>query len=214
MRVADVDMREARAQCPPGLVEAVHSGQRVCTKGGVGTCSQTFFDTGVAFSQVCGKVIGYQFASPDAFAPGGVNGIDANYLDGVSLTYGSSPRQHIWSFAASLDEVGSVPGRFCPCTNIELAAQGTPPPSFVGNDYFCDTGSELSFMSNTFYGADPLWDGLGCGHLSSCCSLNDPPWFFKKLDSPVTEAIETRVCTDSSAADEQVLVEQIEMYVQ
>ena len=30
--------------------------------------------------------------------------IDSNYVDGVSLTHGSNPRQHIWTFAAALDE--------------------------------------------------------------------------------------------------------------
>jgi len=33
--------------------------------------------------------------------------IDDVYVDGISLTHGSSPRQHIWTFANALDEVRS-----------------------------------------------------------------------------------------------------------
>ncbi len=32
-------------------------------------------------------------------------------------------------------------------------------PSFVGDDYFCDTGSQDPFQRGMFYSADPLWDG-------------------------------------------------------
>ena len=35
-----------------------------------------------------------------------------------------------------------IPSSNCPCTNTNQAAQATPPPAFVGTDYFCDTGSE------------------------------------------------------------------------
>ncbi len=61
-------------------------------------------------SYVCGKIIAYQYGSPDAFA---VHGrppnptIDSNYVDGISLTHGSTPRKHIWTFVGSLDEAGA-----------------------------------------------------------------------------------------------------------
>ena len=34
------------------------------------------------------------------------------------------------------------------------------PPSFVGNDYFCDTGS-INQWDFVFYSDDLLWDGAG-----------------------------------------------------
>ena len=74
-----------------------------------------------------------------------------SYIDGVSLTHGQ-PRQHIWSFAAGLDEVGSVPQFNCPCTNSGRAI----PPPFVGNNYFCDTGSKQCYQPGVFYNEDPL----------------------------------------------------------
>ncbi len=33
-----------------------------------------------------------------------------------------------------------------------------------------------------FHGNDPLAvDGAGCGPLNTCCSFNNPPWFYKKV---------------------------------
>ena len=82
---------------------------------------------------------------------------------------------------------------------------------FVGNDYFCDTGStEQAYR--IFYGDDPLWDGVGCGPLNDCCDLNNPPWFLKQLPFPTADDIKMRLCR--SAADyEDTPVEIIEIYI-
>ena len=78
-------------------------------------------------------------------------------MDGVSLTHGN-PRQHIWTFGAGLDEVATFPQYNCPCTHTPTASQATPPPAliFVGNDYFCDTGS-ANQCQHVFYPDNPLW---------------------------------------------------------
>ena len=111
-------------------------------------------------------------------------------MDGISLTHSRDPGEHIWTFAGGLDEVGNLyPQLNCPCTITQLAASATPPPSFVGNDYFCDTGSTYQHR-DIFYGDDPPWDGAGCGPSNTCCSLNDPPWFLKQLPSVTTDDIE------------------------
>ena len=121
-------------------------------------------------------------------------------------------RQHIWTFAAALDEVGATyPGNNCPCTNRNLSSSATPPPDFVGNDYFCDTGSADEFQ-HIFYGDDPLWDGAGCGPYNDCCDLNNPPWFRKQLPSFTIDNIEMRLCREK-LADEDTPVEIIEIYV-
>ena len=53
---------------------------------------------------MCGRVIGYQFESPDAFYHDHALGnINQPYMDGISVTYGS-PRTHIWTFAAAWTE--------------------------------------------------------------------------------------------------------------
>jgi hypothetical protein len=87
---------------------------------------------------VCGKITAYQLGSPFTFRNRNDISITGTYVNGVSLTHGS-PKQHIWSFAAGLDEVGTFPELNCACTNTNLANRTRPPPAFVGNDYFCDT---------------------------------------------------------------------------
>ena len=67
-----------------------------------------FPSQGIQYSQVCGRVSAYQFGDTQAFFLVNLNHtqtINSQYVDGVSLTYGN-PRQHIWIFAASLDEAG------------------------------------------------------------------------------------------------------------
>jgi len=57
---------------------------------------------------MCGRVIGYQYHSADAFAQDlGPQTIEGPYADGVSLTHGlPGTRQHIWTFAAGVVEMG------------------------------------------------------------------------------------------------------------
>ena len=200
MQVAKLDMTNSSHQCPPGTRLRTDLPKRLC---GINFdeqgCSSSIFDVhGIGYRQVCGKIIAYQDASPDAFWRGGqAVSLDGNYVDGISLTHGSNPRQHIWTLAAALDEVGTIPVDNCPCTNIHQAASTTPPPNFVGNDYFCDTGSTHRW-SFIFYSDDPLWDGAGCGPANTCCSLNHPPWFLKQLPSTTADDIEMRMCRDQN----------------
>ena len=111
--------------------------------------------------------------------------------------------------AASLDEVGTTHSANCPCTNINQARNASTPPAFVGNDYFCDTASQGQWR-NIMYGSDPLWDGAGCGPLNTCCTFNNPPWFYKELPEPTTDDIEMRACIDSWSNDEDIAIEKIE----
>ena len=100
-----------------------------------------------------------------------------------------------------------------PSVHVLTYIQQTPPPEFVGNDYFCDTGSS-DFNSNIFYSDDPLWDGAGCGPQSTCCSFNNPPWFYKQLPQPTTDDIEMRVCRSDSTGDEDIGIEMFDIYIQ
>jgi hypothetical protein len=56
---------------------------------------------------------------------------------------------------------------------------------FLGSDHFSDTDS-VHAAQLRFY-TDPLWDGVSCGPLNTCCSFNNPPWFYKQLPQPTTE---------------------------
>ena len=84
----------------------------------------------ISYSQVCCKVIGYQYGTPDAVSNRSDlnnDSINSYYVDGVSITHGS-PRQHIWTLMCGLYDV-SVDNRYnCPCTN---GNQSSTIPSFI-----------------------------------------------------------------------------------
>jgi hypothetical protein len=215
MRVASIDMTDPSSTCPSGL-RTLQSPRRLCAiNSDEAGCSSAVFPVyGVQYSRVCGKIIGYQQSSTDSFHRfiEGQTTVDSNYVDGISLTYGQHPRNHIWTFTAAQHEHNSLSRSVCPCTNTR-AGQTAAVPDFVGNDYFCDTGSEDEWR-HIFYGDDPLWDGEGCGQFSTCCSFNSPPWFKKQICPPTTGAIEARLCSDQSRDDEDINFEILEIYVQ
>ena len=211
MRVASINMTDTSTTCPSGL-KTLTSPRRLCARNLNGPgCSLTVFPVqGVEYSQVCGKIIGVQQARTDAFlAARGALTIGSNYVDGISLTHGDY-RNHIWTFASALHEHNSQPGSVCPCTNTRNSPP-PPVPDFVGNDYFCDTGSR-NFYRDILYTSDPLWDGAGCGEYNTCCDWNSPPWFRKEISPPTSHDIEMRVCTNEYQED--VKFETLEIYVQ
>ena len=213
MRAAYLNMTDPTHHCPTGFRLTSHSKrscQRITRPGSTGL---TISVQSVKYSKVCGKVSAYQYASPDAFHQYYFNRaltVDGNYVEGVSITHGR-PRRHIWTFAAAADETLADRNR-CPCSKTDTTYIGVVPP-FVGNDYFCDTGSRNHWQSQ-FYSDDPLWDGSGCGSTSSCCSFNSPPWFRKELPQSTTDDIEVRVYTNEIVSNEDVTIEAIELYVQ
>ena len=214
MKIVSLNMTTGCSTCPRGL-RTLSDPQRLCAMNTDSPgCSSTVLQVqGVQYSRVCGKIIGYQQKTPDAFYPYNHNGqtIDSHYVDGISITHGS-PRKHIWTFAAAVHEYNSHQGSVCPCTNTRNSEHASIPP-FVGHDYFCDTGSE-NYAQSIFYGDDPLWDGEGCGQFSTCCSLNSPPWFMKQLPSPTSDDIEMRLCADENRDNEDITIETLEIYVQ
>ena len=146
-RVAGLDMTNSSQQCPSALRQHNDNNIRICGTDPNRDCSSLTFPTdSLSYSKVCGKIGAYQVGTTDSFGDGIIigrnrsNDIDTNYLDGVSLTHGT-PRQHIWSFAAAPNEVDTPPLLHCPCINRDQASSAARPPAFVGNDYFCDTGS-------------------------------------------------------------------------
>ena len=215
MKVANLDMKDTNQQCPSGF-RLLTSPRRSCGRPGPAGCVSTIFPVhGVEYSRVCGKIIGYQFGSPDAFYPYFVSrqiSINEIYVDGVSLTHGSFPRKHIWTFADAHDENGRSSSSACPCTRPDLTYTGAVPP-FIGQDYFCETGSRNAYQY-IFYSEDPLWDGQGCGTQSTCCNFNKPPWFCKELPQPTRDDIELRLCADQATSDEDTPLEIVEIYVQ
>ena len=55
----------------------------------------------------------------------------------------------------ALSEGSTYPKAVCSCTNNQISPSLLQPvPSFVGNDYFCDTGI-VTYLLHTLYPNDP-----------------------------------------------------------
>ena len=216
-RVAFINMTNTSYNCLTGLNLTSYS-RRTCGQSHVGLfgCSSiTFSVGGMPYSWVCGRIKGYQFGSTSAYGQSSQD-IDSHYVDGVSLTYGvAGSRNHIWTFAAGLTEASSPwPDEHCPCDTPSL---NHTIPEFIGNDYFCESGLHSNWIDNfftVFSSNDILWDGQGCTSTSTCCQLNNPPWFTKNLHNSTTGDIELRICTSNFPSREDTPLELIELYVQ
>ena len=211
VRVANLNMTDPDKQCPENLNLSYTSPIRLCgRKTDHGCDSVTFTTYGVQYQQVCGRVKGYQFRSPDGFErwthcplP---CAIDDPYVDGVSITHGASPRKHIWTYAAG--HYANSPS--CPCTG-----SGVSPPAFVGSDYYCEAGYNTVLWQPVLYSNDTLWDGQDCGRLErTCCNPPNLPWFCKNLPEPTTDDLEFRICGDEPRTNEDVSIDLVELYIQ
>lgn len=216
-RVAYLDMTDRTQHCPPAWRE-YETPTKACgrTTSESGGCSSVTYSVGGrSYSKVCGRIIGYQFGSTNAFSHyTGLTSltINDNYVDGVVITNGGGQRNHVWTFAAGLDEISNSTS-VCPCTNPRNPSTINI-PSFVGTDYFCEAGTTVFQTPQVFESSDPLWDGMGCGNSSSCCSYNSPPWFERQLSSPSTSNLEVRICASTATRHEDTPIERIDIYIQ
>ena len=179
MRVGYINMSESGATCPPGLTQQQYNNNdhHVCGHPNSGVFSHTFFSTqGIGYSKVCGQLREYQYRSPDVFYG---NNIESCYVDGISVTCGSTPRKHIWTYAVAggltSDNV-PFPGACCPCNSNNTVAPEYK-PNFIGDDYYCESGIPPNVSGNTqrwqhfLYVNDPLWDGQQCDGNEGPCLL-------------------------------------------
>ena len=224
-RVAYLNMSDPTQQsCPPSLRLYSANGIRACgrpSSAGAYSCSALTFASGSGhqYSKVCGQVIGYQVGSTDVFYHF-ISSIDTAYVDGVSITYGSSPRTHIWTYAAGLSEqllaTNETYDHNCPCALAGTSFTPKIPPLFVGNNYYCESGNPSSTFEHTDvfnYTSDPLWDGQQCE--GQCCSDGrTPPWFSVTLANPTTDDIEVRICGSEPTTSEDTPISLMELYVQ
>ena len=209
-----LNMSDPLSQCPPSWVEENVDGVRACGRGNTGGgCVSTMFNTeGQQYRKVCGRAIGYQYGNTDAFAVPNSPTINEVYVDGLSITYGVL-RQHIWTYAAAVSEMpitNSYTASNCPCASIP----GTSPPSFLGNNWYCESGNPNPINPIRMLSNDPLWDGENCE--GTCCSNGkSPPWFSVELPAPTNDNIEARICANEhSDRDEDVLINIFEIYIQ
>ena len=220
-RVAHLNMSDPSHQCPPVWREYSANGVRACgrpTNAQDYSCYSISYSSAGSYTKVCGQVIGYQVGSTDVF---GVQqfSIDTAYVDGVSITYGQ-PRNHIWTYAAGLTDIlaSGVERYSCPCRLSGTPFTPQEPPSYVGSNYYCESGN----VNNTYareantllmYTDDPLWDGKNCE--GRCCSDGrTPPWFSVQLTGTTTSNIEVRICGAENTTNDDTTIKLLEIYVQ
>ena len=208
-RVAYIDTTRGPGQCPSGLVEHVNSttNQTACGRSTDVGCSSVTYPAEGSYTNICGRVRGYQFYSPNAFRGSGYS-INGFYVDGISITRGS-PRQHVWTYTAYWYE-----GRTsrCPCGRTNTSDYSNV-PDFVGRDVYCETSFAASSGSNRTAWENPLWDGAGstCGTGGQCCATFG--WFHKTVSPSTSDHIEARWCADQERSNEDVLTDLVDIWV-
>ena len=204
-RIVDIDI-SAGDNCPSGWTKDTYSGYSFCRKSfdGVGCSSVTLTTNGATYQGVCGKARGYQKGHPNLDLAFSSLTIDDHYVNGLSITYGS-PRQHIWSYANGDYDNGGI---YCPCDGT-----GDTAPSFIGSNYYCESGRGSTDDHAAYHFDDPLWDGSGCIY-SNCCSVPNQPWFYRQLNEMTSANIEARLCDKRGFAAGFTMIDQLELYIQ
>ena len=209
-RIAFLNTSDPSQQCPSAWREYNTSIVRACgrTYSTEGSCSSvTYGAENTVYSRVCGQVVSYQVASPDAFNVNS-NNID---MDGINVTQLGVQHYHIWSFVGGVSENSSLHSNSnCPCSFT--SGQGSP--SYIGSSYYCESGNPTDrYEHNQIFSNDPLWDGQKCE--GTCCiGAYNPPWFSVQLPTPTTDMIEVSICADESTDNEDTPIKLLEIYIQ
>ena len=212
-RIVNINI-SAGDDCPDEWRKATQSGVsfcRVASNDSQFTCSSANFSTnGISYQRVCGRARGYQKGWTLGFYTGRQNAsIDKYYISGLSITHSNNPRQHIWSFVSGHSERSSNYGN-CPCASVALT---TTSPSFVANNYYCESATLSAPDYNTYFFNDTLWDGAGCIG-GTCCDDTTQPWFYRQLNQITQDDIEARICTYGPFTRRSPLIDQLELYIQ
>ena len=210
IRIVNINI-SAGDDCPGEWRKATHSNVSFCrvVNDDQYTCSSASFSTnGISYRRVCGRARGYQKGYTLGFYSRQRATIDEHHVSGLSITYSSSPRQHIWTYVSGFSEKYNTPAN-CPCS-----VTGGYAPPFVSSNYYCETGSVYYPTSgNTYFFNDALWDGAGCT-ASTCCNDTTQPWFYRQLSQMTYDDIEARICAYGPFRSRSTLIDQLELYIQ
>jgi hypothetical protein len=204
-RIAFLNTAESGV-CPAGLrtVTNTVTNQRACGRTVNLGCTSLQFPSGDNYTNVCGKVRGYQYGDTELFNP---VSIDSAYLTGLSVTHGS-PRHHLWSFVVGDSEQHRI--KHCPCARSEPNHKSGV-PLFVGEHFYCESGFSGRNDEKRIAWEDPLWDGEGCTIAGNkCCERYG--WFHRDIP-PTTDNIEVRWCGNHPRTNEDVYTDLVEIWV-
>ena len=214
-RIAHLDTTRGDS-CPPNLrtENSTTTGQIACGRTTGPGCSNLTFIIGDNYNNVCGRVRGYQYSSMDAFDLSVSNStpsrlsIAGYYVDGVSITQGQ-PLKHLWTYAVGSRERNYHSYYWCPCAVPTNNMPRSNPPQFVGDNYYCESGFTDVWKKRIAW-EDPLWDGHNCIEGNSCCDRYG--WFHRQVP-PTSDDINVRLCGDEAISNEDVLIDQLEIWV-
>ena len=203
-RIAYLSSNTSPVVCPMGF-EHINDPNvpALCKRNPTGArCSSITYSTnGNSYSQVCGTIHGSYFGDPDGFdshntirSRSANTPLNGNYVDGISLTHGSTNEHHIWTLTATVNYATNPTDICSVCASNK--------PSYVGMDYSCDVvGTQKC--------------GIGCSPRqiwgSGQCIGNNT--FYKNLMQPTCDDIEMRVCTDQAEEDEDIFLSFVEIFV-
>ena len=107
----------------PGDLQLHQTPMRYCGGMPLQSAKANFSTLGIIYSQVCGRMIGYQIGNPNAFSPYVNDQIRLDHvLDGVLISYGEK-REHIWAYVAGWQRVPTTARKStCPCASSDIMA--------------------------------------------------------------------------------------------
>ena len=222
MRVVNINMTNPKETCPSPLTfyTANQFEKRLCgsTNPSGPNCTSVIFPTfNYQYSYVCGRAVGFSYYRPCAFyfSKSGNSlsrTLDGAYVSGLSITHGPpGSRTHIWTYAGGYQEARSHDCN-CPCAK----SPGTPPPTFVGVNHYCESATQYtpSFPPRWYTNYNnTLWDNENCYPGSNCCNTPRAPWFVRALNTPTSDDVEIRWCTGQGLHRDRISTEQVEIYV-
>ena len=208
-RIAYFDTTQGDS-CPTGLrtVTSTTTKQRACGRTVDNACTPLTFTTGGIYSDVCGRVRGYQFGHMDCFQQSPSRSLNETYIDGVSFTQGDPPH-HLWTYAVGESEQTSQSDR-CPCAWSDPNDRQYV-PDYVGEHFYCESGFNGYEHRLDYVWEDALWDGSGCVNPGNQC-CNRYGWFHRSVVSS-SDDIKVRWCSDGSITGEDVITDQLEIWV-
>ena len=207
--IARIDMIKSGSSCPGGL-EHVTSPKLSCRKNISVGCSQVYFSShGMSYSKVCGRVIGYQHGSPDAFSPAiYARNIDDMYVDDLLLPiiiqgniFGHLQHNQMAIIKITLMDAPALP-------IIEAKF-----PTLLRMITFVKLEPNETY-SNRYFTEHKLWDGNGCGTFPNGFAGTRSSFFIKQLPNSISLDVQLRVCMDEGRDNEDIIIEKLSLLVQ
>ena len=204
--------------CPDALKLRTSNSLRLCGKTTGNSCDSFILPVdGQTYQQVRGKVKAYQYGTTDGFLRwrggrpvGGSDDIESVYVDGISITHGQSPRNHVFTYVVGWRQYNVERNPERDNASCPSAGYGQPQPDFVGDNYICSSGNPGPRLSWSLFPNTPLFSNI----LGNCMNCGDDhPFFCVNLPAPTTDDLEIRVCADEGLGNEDIRIESMDFYI-